>query len=294
MNELASWRLITVRHSIGDQVLLTKVIMSDQEVDELFNHTLIGGYDDDEPWSAVHTLRSNSSLAIFNRAKEWCRSSNPLKRVRAADILCQLRHVSLTNDSLTKSDPMFREESYLLVTEMLATEQDLQALSSEISALGHLDNPEAVPKIVRYADHPDENVRFSVAFALGCFPNDPTAVSHLLLLTSDVDSDVRDWAIFGLGVQGDADSAEIRERFLDCLNDPFLDARMEAAAALGKRHDARVAPALIGMLKENGSLRGLVEAAQYLLELSDDPPDWFEAEYIAALESRFPEAVQKN
>ena len=101
---------------------------------------------------------------------------------------------------------------------MLENEQDPMVLDSAISALGHLDNARAVPLILRYQDHLDENVRLAVTFALGCFPNDPQSVYGLLKLTSDADADVRDWGVFGLGVQGDADSPEIREarlRFLD-------------------------------------------------------------------------------
>jgi HEAT repeat protein len=105
------------------------------------------------------------------------------------------------------------------------------ALDSAISALGHLDNTDAVPVILHYPDHPDETVRFAVAFALGCFPNDPQSVRGRLKLTSDANADVRDWAVFGLGVQGDADSPEIREALLQCLDDPDEDVREEAAVA---------------------------------------------------------------
>jgi hypothetical protein len=97
---------------------------------------------------------------------------------------------------------MFRDETYLLVAKMLERERHPLVLESAISALGHLDNVEAVALILRYMDHPDEDVRFSVAFALGCFPNDDEAVKGLLILSLDPDEDVSDWAVFGLGVQG--------------------------------------------------------------------------------------------
>jgi HEAT repeat protein len=76
-------------------------------------------------------------------------------------------------------------------------------------------------------------------------------------------------AIFGIGVLGDSDSEELRLNFLDHLNDSFLDPRMEAATALGKRHDKRLAKPLIEMLRKNGALNGIVEAARGLLEMSD-------------------------
>jgi HEAT repeat protein len=187
---------------------------------------------------------------------------------------------------------MFRAESYDLITRMLKEENDPYALGSEIAALGHLDNAAAVPLVTKFAKHPDENVRFAVACALGSysFHDLPLSVDALRELMEDTDQNVRDWAIFGLGVQGNADSEEIRAAFLHHLDDPFLDARIEAAAALGKRHDPRLAEPLIRMLKKDGALNGLVEAAKELLELNEDLPDWFEAEYIDAIETRFPTA----
>jgi HEAT repeat protein len=186
---------------------------------------------------------------------------------------------------------MFRTESYDLITQMLKEENDFYALSCEISALGHLDNAAAVPLIAKFAKHTDENVRFAVAWALGSYHDDPLSVGVLQELMEDTDQDVRDWAIFGLGVLGNTDSEEIRAAFLRHLDDPSLDARIEAAAALGKRRDARLAEPLIRMLKKDGALNGLVEAAKELLELNEDLPNWFETEYIAAIESRFTKAL---
>jgi membrane protease YdiL (CAAX protease family) len=41
-------------------------------------------------------------------------------------------------------------------------------VDSAICALGHLDNAKAIPLVLRYQDHLDENIRFAVTFALGC------------------------------------------------------------------------------------------------------------------------------
>ena len=71
---------------------------------------------------------------------------------------------------------MFRDESYSLVTKMLENEQNPVVLDAAISALGHLGNAKAVPLILRHQDQPDNNVRFAVCFALGCFPDDPQLI----------------------------------------------------------------------------------------------------------------------
>src|SRR5580704_10254554 len=91
----------------------------------------------------------------------------------------------------------------------------------------------AIPLILRYQVHPDPIGRSAVSVALGSFPNDARSIEGLLKLTLDPDDEVRDWAVFGLGVQGDADSPEIRE---------------EAAVGLGRRRDRRMLPALLKML----------------------------------------------
>jgi hypothetical protein len=197
--------------------------MKPSEIEALFAQTLVGAYDDEEPWEAVHKLRSSGSREVFDRVAAWCESDHPLKRARAADVLCQLQRSPLANISVGQAEQLFRAESYSLVTKMLEKAQDYLVLHSAISALGHLGNAQAIPLILRFRDHPDEDIRFAVACCLASFPNEPESVGGLLKLTKDPDADVRDWAVFGLGVLGDTDSPEIREALLRCLNDTNED-----------------------------------------------------------------------
>lgn len=211
------------------------------KIDKLFSDTLRGGYDDDLPWKAIHSLRKMGCRAVFDKAVMWSSCASPLKRARGAAVLAQLGRYGRPGKRHTSPEWMFRVESLDLITQLIKGEEDDFALGSQIAALGHFDNAAAVPHIVAFADHHNEDVRFQVACALGCYPDDPLSISVLQKLMEDTDRDVRNWAIFGLGVQGNADSEEIRLSFLRHLDDPFLDARIEAAAALGKRHDARLA-----------------------------------------------------
>jgi len=266
--------------------------MNTAELEALFAQTLVGGYEDEAGWAAVDTLRRSGSREIFEQAAAWCVSGNPLKRARGAAILCELRKESAPRAAGEKREwpePewMFRAESYPLITKMLEREQDPLVLDSAISALGHLDNAEAIPLILSYQDHSDESVRFAVTFALGCFPDNPQSVSGLLKLTSDADKDVRNWAVFGLGVQGDADSPAIREALLRCLDDTNEEVREEAAVGLGKRHDQRILPTLQTMLDQPVLKVRVAEAAAALLGLDEDPPEWAAADYRAALTGKF-------
>jgi hypothetical protein len=261
--------------------------MDTSEIEALFAQTLLGDYECDDAWAAVSTLRQNGSQDVFERAATWCHADDPRKRARAVAILCQLRRATAANASMDPPEWMFRDEAYTLVTDMLEHEEDAVVLDSVISALGHLDNSKAIPLIIRYQDHSDDNIRFAVAFALGCFPNDEQSVRTLLKLTSDPNADVRDWAVFGLGVLGDADSPDVRDALLRCLEDADEDVREEAAVGLGKRRDHRLVPKLRAMLDEPELKTRVAEAAAALLGLDSDPAEWVAADYKAALLTKF-------
>lgn len=261
--------------------------MTSSEMDHLFDRTLLGDYEDKGAWDAVSALQRDGDLAIFDIAARWLKAKEPLKRARAAAILAQLRELASEADTVQQPKWLFREEVFALVVEMLASENEPMVLSDGIMALGHLYNEAGIPVISRYKDHPVQDVRFSVACSLGSFPNDPVAVSTLIELTADEDSDVRDWSVFGLGVQGDVDSPEIRDALLRCLSDPNEDVREEAAVGLGKRQDIRLLPKLTTMLDLPVLKERVSEAASALLGLPEDPPEWGAEDYRNALKERF-------
>ena len=260
--------------------------MPPQEIDELFAQALCGDDDDHAPWEAVHALRRIGTREVFDRAAKRCKSIDPLERARGVQILAQL---GKTAEHPSNSFP---EESFIAVSQILAQEKDIRPLRSAIHALGHLDNSEAVPLIVAYHDHQASDVRFAVACALGAYPNHPASIQSLLRLTSDVDHDVRDWAVFGLGVLGDSDSPEVRDALVVRLNDSFADAREEALVSLAKRKDQRVLPVLTAELKaaqddDSRMTTPVTEAACLMLGMEQDQKGWTAADYLTALQKRF-------
>src|SRR5579863_9293701 len=122
--------------------------MDASEIEALFARTLLGDYENEDAWTAVSELHQNGSREIFECAAAWCGSDDPLKRARAAAILCQLRRA--LPDELKAHIPwpkpewMFRDESYALITKMLETERDPMVLNAAIHALGHLHNATAI------------------------------------------------------------------------------------------------------------------------------------------------------
>lgn len=255
--------------------------MSEALVQQLFMETLGGDYEDDAPWDAVRKLRHLGTREVFDAAKAWCSSEDSLKRARGIDVLAQL--------GKTAEQPRnsFPEESYSVVTNLLKRENDVRPLSSAIAALGHLDNPQAVPLIARFYAHTNTEIRFSVACALGSFPNDPLSVKALLTLMSDTVEDVRDWATFGLGVQGHADSADIRYALVQRLDDPNEDVREEAMVGLSKRRDSRVLTRLLPALEQPTMTDRVIEAAYLMLGLESEREGWKPTDYAAALRHEF-------
>lgn len=252
--------------------------MPSSPIEDLFEQSLVGAYDDDLPWNAVYELRTIGTREVFEKAAMWCTLPNPLHRARGADILAQIGRTMETRKNA------FPYESFATVSQLLAVETDVQPLASAIYALGHIDNPIAVPLIVRWAAHPNCDVRFAVAFALGSFADDPVSIQQLIVLTQDIDEDVRDWATFGLGVQGDTDTPAIRDALMQRIDDPFEDARMEAFKGLGKRGDARIIPMLLSVLDDNDVddvAGGYIEAAEQLLEIEGvDCSGWKISDYV--------------
>ncbi len=255
--------------------------MDAKEIDGLFAQTLEGGYDDDHPWEAIRALHILGTQEVFDYAANWCASDDPLKRARGADVISQI------GKTAKHPSNRFPAESMIVIAGMLRTEKVVQPLASAIFALGHLDNRSIVPAISAYHSHSSSAVRFAVAFALGCFPDDPTAIEVLLKLTTDPDADIRDWATFGLGVLGSTDSTEIRDALLARLTDEDQDAREEAVLALAKRKDRRVISVLLELLIEPQVSSRAIEAADLMLDLNSDAEDWGVEEYIARLKARF-------
>src|SRR6266581_2731918 len=80
----------------GKMILQGGVSMNTSEVEALFAQTLLGDYEGEDGWMAVSVLRLDGSREVFEHAAAWCLSDDPLKRARAAAILCQLRRAPVT------------------------------------------------------------------------------------------------------------------------------------------------------------------------------------------------------
>jgi HEAT repeat protein len=255
--------------------------MSPEEIDQIFEQTLTPNYDDEGAWEAVRKLHLTGGREVYERAAGWCQSGNSLKRARGADILAQLGRTE------GRHSHDFPDECFSVVSGLVQREKESLPLLSAVHALGHIGNLLAVPMVIEHRLHPSADVRFAVACALGNFANDKRAVDALVALMQDSDEDVRDWATFGLGVQGDLDFDEIRDALFERLSDPGRNVRGESLLGLAKRQDQRALPALIAELNQPEPSDRAFEAAETFVGGSLDEPERNPSQYIAAIKQRF-------
>lgn len=157
----------------------------------------------------------------------------------------------------------FPDQSLDILLPLLALERDADLLSDIAFALGHIGDERAVEPLSRLRDHPSRDVRYGVVHGLLC-QEDERAIQALIELSADEDTDVRDWATFGLGSQIAADTPEIRDALLARLADEDGATRGEALVGLARRGDERVIEPLIRGLSSDNAGNLAVEAAHEL------------------------------
>lgn len=220
-----------------------------------------GATDDDGYWVLVRELHRRGTRSIFDEAERLGASEDQRALRLACDVLGQLGY---------EQGRPFAVETLPLLARVCAEDPSPAVLDSAISALGHLGTPESCGLVVAHAAHADASVRLAVACALPSIagvewlPATHPAVVTLMALSSDADSDVRDWATFGLGSRLDADGSEVRRCLLARVDDPDEDTRAEAIAGLARRHAPGTAPLVEEALGAETVGRLTVEAALQL------------------------------
>ncbi|MFK0263686.1 HEAT repeat domain-containing protein [Streptomyces angustmyceticus] len=149
-------------------------------------------------------------------------------------------------------------------------EPDGEVLAGVLNVYTDHDHPDQEAIGLRYADHPDPRVRREVPYCLNQPPRSEPAVTTLLALARDPESEVRYVVAQALAHPRQLTPAA-REILLTLLRDPDPDVRRRAAESLSGSHDrtAAVTEALAALSdEEDQSLR--LEAA-YGLAVRDDP-----------------------
>jgi HEAT repeat protein len=204
----------------------------------------------DDYWNCVSALHLRSDRPIFHQAVSLCFDTDPLVRAVGADILAQL--------GTREGYPFASESAPVLIS--LLRDIDSRVIASALYALGHLKRGDST-ELVPFAEHPSEDIRCALAYALGG-RSDDQACGALVALSADQDLDTRNWATFSLGSMCECDSTVIREALLTRLSDTDSEVRGEAMLGLARRQDMRAAEAILTELAREDVLSLAVEAAE--------------------------------
>jgi HEAT repeat protein len=201
----------------------------------------------DQSWEAISELQMRGSPEALALAHRLARSRNCRKRALGLYIASQLRQRQ-------KGVPLGSIEYALEDTQemLLAGLHDIctEVLSAAISGFSHRPHPLALPELIKFASHADQNIRFDVAVALGSYSG-AESIDALIRLAKDDSDAVRDWATFGIGSMQEADDPKIRDLLWANLQDKNDSVRGEALVGLAARKDERIIPVLLELLDTN-------------------------------------------
>jgi hypothetical protein len=207
-------------------------------------------------WGSVRALHTRGTREVFNAATRLLENQNAVARTLGASIHAQLGY---------ERQKPFAAESVRLLIRLLEAETDATVIYSAVIAFGHLARPECVPVAIRFADHPDPDIRYAVTFALAG-QDDDRAISTLIALTRDSDVRARDWATFDLASQTEWDSPELRAALWARLGDTDNITRGKALKGLALRKDDRAVEAVLAELTGPDPHENAIEAAEQLAD----------------------------
>lgn len=223
-------------------------------------------------WKYISELRKRKSKDIFKKSIELTKSEISKEKIIGINVLAQFGYPRLHQKEILK-----------IYFSLLKTEKDKNVISSILYGIGHNNDKlteNQIDIVCSFKNHKSVNVRHGLVSAILAIDK-TKPINTLIQLTKDKDSDIRDWATFGIGTQIETDNLIIRETLWERINDSDENTRFEAIFGLAKRKDQKIKDILKNELlkiDEFGSL--ILEAIE---ELNDK-------EFIALIE----EQIKKN
>ncbi len=192
---------------------------------------LLNNKSNENYWKYISELRKRKSKDIFEKSITLVESEIVKNRIVGIDILAQFGYPRIQKKIILKK-----------FFSLLKKETDKYAISSLFYGIGHnndhLTNTE-IDLICSFKKHKSSRVRYSLAFAL-LTKEESKAIETLIELSKDKDSEVRNWATFGIGTQSEKDNEIIREALWKRINDKDKSTKFEAIIGLAKRKDKRI------------------------------------------------------
>ena len=201
----------------------------------------------DQSWKAISELQMRGAPETLALVQRLAKSRNYRKRALGMYVASQLckRQKGGRVGSIEYAVEATQE---LLLAGLHDTSTEVHRAA--ISGMGHRPHPLAVPQLVNFASHPEQEIRFAVAVALGSYSG-AESINTLIRLAKDESDAVRDWATFALGSIHEVDNAEVRDLLWANAHDNDEDVRGEALVGLAVRKDERIIPILLDRLDTN-------------------------------------------
>ncbi|MFK7807412.1 MAG: HEAT repeat domain-containing protein [Saprospiraceae bacterium] len=207
-------------------------------------------------WNYVSELRKRATEGIFKKSLSLANSNVITEKEIGLTVLAQFGYPRVHKKEILK-----------FFFKLLERERDRRILSPILYGIGHSNEKLTIKQInilCTFKTHKSTTVRHALVFAL-CTLENAKAIDALIYLSNDKDSDVRDWATFGLGTQIEIDNEKIRTALWDRVSDKDEGPRFEAISGLAQRRDYRIKNILTEELEridEHGSL--ILEAIEQL------------------------------
>lgn len=201
----------------------------------------------DESWKAISELQMRGSPDALTLSSRLAKSRNHRKRALGLYMASQLRRRQ-KRSRFGSIEYALQQTQELLLAGLHDTSSEVYRAA--ISGFGHRPHPLALPELIKFASHPDQEIRFGVAVALGNY-SDADSIDALVRLAKDDSDAVRDWATFGIGSMLEVDNPKVRDLLWANLQDRDEDVRGEALVGLAVRKDERIIPVLLELLDVN-------------------------------------------
>ncbi|KRD06513.1 hypothetical protein ASE21_20385 [Flavobacterium sp. Root901] len=189
-------------------------------------HRLLNNKSSKNYWKYIGELRKRTEKSVFQKSSELIKSEKAKEKIIGINILAQFGFPRLHLKQILK-----------LYFNLLKTETDKNVISSVFYGIGHNNehlNDKQIDIICYYKDHKSVNVRHSLVYAiLGV--EKIKSIETLIQLSEDKNSDIRNWATFGLGTQITTDNEIIQDALWKRIKDKDEDTKFEAIVGLAKR-----------------------------------------------------------
>ncbi|GGD36439.1 HEAT repeat domain-containing protein [Flavobacterium orientale] len=204
--------------------------LTDYSNEKLFDR-ILNNKSNENYWKYISELRKRKTKDIFEKSIELTKSEISKEKIIAINILAQFGYPRLHQKEILKT-----------YFNLLKTEKDKNVISSILYAIGHNNDnltEKQIDIVCSFKNHKSVNVRHGLVSAILTIDKTKPIIT-LIQLTKDKDSDIRDWATFGIGTQIETDNPIIRETLWKRINDSDENTRFEAIIGLAKRKDEKI------------------------------------------------------